>query len=337
MVYDAEYLDEVKKNVNLLEYISNDIPLKKIGKDYFGHCPKHVDLTPSFSVNAEKNIFHCFSCGRGFSIFDYLVEYEGLSFEQAVEKAARLAGVNLSQMCQSMTVKENRRLKRIKENYAMEETFHKILPRNEFEKFRKGRIDEWLEEGIRQEEIERFEIRIDDRSNRIVYPVYDCSGNLINIKGRTRFQDYKKMGIQKYMNYYPVGTVDYFQGLNVALPYIKQSGEIKIFEGIKSVMKLFAYGVKDCVSAEKHNLTIEQIKWIIKSDVKNVVFCYDSDVSYDSDKKVKDDIRLLKKFVNVYVLKDEENLLGGAEAKNSPIDKGFEIWQKLYEQRKKIT
>ena len=72
MIYDEEYLEEIKNNIDLLEYIGNDIELKRKGKDYFGHCPKHVDLTPSFSVNPEKNIFYCFSCGRGFSIFDYL-------------------------------------------------------------------------------------------------------------------------------------------------------------------------------------------------------------------------------------------------------------------------
>lgn len=337
MVYDQEYLEEIKNSVDLLEYIGNDIELKKKGKDYFGHCPKHVDLTPSFSVNPEKNIFYCFSCGRGFSIFDYLMEYEGLSFDDAVKKASKLSGMDIGAMCQSQTVIENRRLKRRIANLKTEGCVHvhEILAKEEYEKFRIGLVDEWLNEGIRQEEIDLFEIRIDDRSNRIVYPVYDIDGNFINIKGRTRFKDYKKMGICKYINYYPVGTVDYFQGLNITEPYIKETREMKIFESIKSVMKLFGNDVKDSVSAEKHNLTPEQIRWIIKSDIKNVVLCYDSDVSY-RERSVKENISILKRFVNLYIIEDKDKLLGGKESKNSPIDLGFDVWQKLYSQKKKI-
>lgn len=335
MVYDEEYLEEIKNNVDLLEYIGNDIELKKQGKDYFGHCPKHVDLTPSFSVNAEKNIFYCFSCGRGFSIFDYLMQYEGMSFDEAVKKASKLSGVDIGGMCQSQTVMENRRIKRRQANLNAEKCVHQILPKTEYEKFSIGSVDEWLNEGIRQEEIDLFEIRIDNRSNRIVYPVYDIEGNFINIKGRTRFKDYKKMGICKYINYYPVGTLDYFQGLNITEPYIKESKEIKIFESIKSVMKLFGNGVKDSVSAEKHNLTPEQISWIIKSDIKNVVLCYDSDVTY-KEKAVQENINTLKRFVNLYIVEDKMGVLGGSDGKNSPIDLGFDVWQQLYSQKRKI-
>ena len=335
MVYDEEYLEEIKNNIDLLEYIGNDIELKRKGKDYFGHCPKHVDLTPSFSVNPEKNIFYCFSCGRGFSIFDYLMEYEGLSFDEAVKKASKLSGIGLGAMCQSQTVIENRRIKRRNLNNQSHCCQHEILSKDEYYKFKVGKVQEWLDEGIRQSEIDLFEIRIDDRSNRIVYPVYDVDGNFINIKGRTRFKDYKKMGICKYINYYPVGTVDYFQGLNITEPYIKKSKEIIIFESIKSVMKLFGNSVKNSVSAEKHTLTPEQIAWIIKSDIKDIVLAYDSDVSY-KEKSVKENINILKRFVNIYIIQDKDNLLGGKVGKNSPIDLGFDVWQKLYVQKKKI-
>lgn len=335
MIYDEEYLEEIKNNVDLLGYIENDIELTKKGKDYFGHCPKHVDLTPSFSVNPKKNIFYCFSCGRGFSIFDYLMEYEGLSFDEAVKKASKLAGISIGTMCQSQTVIENRRIKRRNLNNQSHCCQHEILSKDEYYKFKVGKVQEWLDEGIRQSEIDLFEIRIDDRSNRIVYPVYDVDGNFINIKGRTRFKDYKKMGICKYINYYPVGTVDYFQGLNITEPYIKQFKEIIIFESIKSVMKLFGNDIKNSASAEKHTLTPEQIAWIIKSDIKDVVLAYDSDVTY-KEKSVKENINMLKRFVNIYIIQDKDNLLGGKEGKNSPIDLGFDIWQKLYSQKKKI-
>jgi DNA primase len=142
------------------------------------------------------------------------------------------------------------------------------------------------------------------------------------------------MGLCKYINYFKVGTIDYFQGLNITLPYIKQSGEIKIFESIKSVMKLYGYGVKDSASAEKHTLTDEQVRLLIKLRV-DIVFCYDSDVSY-VEKEVKRNIDTLKKFTNVYVIEDKNGLLGGSEAKNSPIDRGFDLWEQLYSNKRKI-
>lgn len=330
--YDDEMIQEISDNVDILGYIEQSIDLKKRGKDYFGNCPKHLDMTPSFSVTPDKNSFYCFSCGRGGGIIQYLVEFEKMSYDDAIIKASKLASIDLSTMCQSQTVRINKRIRKIKQKEEI--TIHQTLEIKELKQYRTGAVKEWLDEGIRQEEIDLFEIRLDDRSNRIIYPVYDINSNLINIKGRTRFPDYKKMGLCKYINYFKVGTIDYFQGLNITMPYVKQSGEIKIFESIKSVMKLFGNGIKDSASAEKHTLTDEQIKLLIKLRV-NVVFCYDSDVSY-IEKEVKRNIDTLKRFTNVYLIEDKEKLLGGKEAKNSPIDKGFKLWEQLYANKRKV-
>lgn len=335
--YDEEFLNQINEKVNLLEYVEQTMELKPSGKEYFGHCPLHIDFTPSFSITPSNNKFYCFSCHRGGGIIQYLMHYEHLKFDEAVEKASKLANIDLKMMCQSRTVQYNRKLKKIMSaNDKRNSICHKILDDSELDKYRIGPIEEWLNEGIRQEEIDLFEIRIDDRANRIVYPVYDDLGRLINIKGRTRFPEYKKLGIQKYINYYPVGVVDYFQGANITEQFIHETGEIKIFESIKSVMKLFGNGVKDAVSAEKHNLTNEQIKWIISRNfIKNVVLCWDSDVSYAEGNVVRN-INELKRFVNVFVINDYKGILGGKEGKNSPIDLGIDIWNQLYEERKKV-
>ena len=103
--WDEDFLQEVSSNVDLVEYIGQDIELKPKGKDYFGQCSRHIDKTPSFSVNPEKNMYYCFSCGRGGGIIQYLQEYEGLSFDNAVEKACKLANTDISTMCDSPTVK----------------------------------------------------------------------------------------------------------------------------------------------------------------------------------------------------------------------------------------
>jgi DNA primase len=326
-------IQEISDSVDLLEYVSQSIELKQKGRDYFGVCPLHTDLTPSFSVTPKRNSFFCFSCGRGGGIIQYLHYYESLTYDEAIEKASKLANIDLKTMCQSQTVIINKKIKKEKQGNA-NNIKHEILNKDDFNKYRQGDIQEWLDEGIKQEEIDLFEIRIDDRSNRIIYPVYDTDNNFINIKGRTKFSDYKKMGIAKYINYFPVGVMDYFQGLNITLPFIKETKEVKVFESIKSVMKLFGNGIKDSASAEKHTLTNEQIIYLIKLGV-DVVLCYDSDVSY-KEKEVVRNLNMLKRFTNVYIIEDKKGLLGGAEGKNSPIDKGIDIWNELYANKKKI-
>lgn len=332
MQYDEDFLQEISSNVDLVDYIGQDIELKQKGKDYFGHCTKHLDRTASFSVNPSKNMYYCFSCGRGGSIIQYLQEYEGLSFDDSVEKTCRLANADISQMCYSPTVKLLKKIRKLRQKCVSTE--HTILDETEYEKYKKLPINEWLDEGIRQKEIDMFDIRIDEKSNRIVYPVRDLQGRLINIKGRTRFEDYKAMHLMKYINYFPVGTMDYFQGLDVTLPYVKENNEIILFESIKSVMKCFGWGYKNCASVEKHSVTDEQIRLLIRLKV-NIVFAYDSDVSYRT-KDIIESLTKLKRFTNVFIIEDKDMLLGGVEAKNSPADLGMQTFEKLYKKKRRV-
>lgn len=91
-----EVINEVKNNVNILDITSQFVDLQKRGRNYFGYCPFHEERTPSFTVNEEKQIFHCFSCGRGGNVFRFMEEIEGYSFTQAVEKVAEQGNVSVS-------------------------------------------------------------------------------------------------------------------------------------------------------------------------------------------------------------------------------------------------
>ena len=326
-------LKEIADNVDLLDYVSQQIELEKKGSDYFGHCPLHIDNTPSFSITPSKNTYYCFSCGRGGSIIGYLIEYEGLRFDEAVEKAAALANVDVSKMCKSETIMFLKRLKNWTKQ-SRDEFEHQVIPYTEYCKYLKEPVSEWLAEGIKQEVMDLFDVRIDDDQNRIVYPVYDQESRLINIKARTRYKNYKELRIPKYINYYPIGVMDYLQSLNITMPYIKERNEVIIFESIKSVMKAYGWGFKNCVSAEKHTLTPEQIKLLAKLRV-NIVFAYDSDISY-TQKDVKENIDKLRTITNVYIINDAKQLLGGSTAKNSPADCGIEIWEELYSNKRKV-
>ena len=333
MTYDDEMLQEINASVDLLEYVSQSIEMEKRGRDYFGHCPLHIDKTPSFSITPSKNSYYCFSCGRSGGIIGYLMDYEHLRFDDAVDKAAKLGHMDLSTMCKSQTMsflKKTKVLMREKEKVV-----HNILDAKELNKYEHGDVTEWINEGILQDVMDLFGVRINNRDNRIVYPVYDIDGNLINIKGRTRYENYKELGIPKYINYYSIGTMDYFQGLNITLPYVKDQNEVIIFESVKSVMKAYGWGYKNCASAEKHTITDEQLKLLVRLRV-NVVFAFDSDVSY-SDRDIKKTIDMLKRITNVYVIYDRKGLLGGKEAKNAPVDLSREIWEQLYFNKTKVT
>lgn len=335
MIIISTDLDEICKNIDLLEYVSRSIEMKQKGRDWFGKCPLHVDKTPSFSITPKKNSFYCFSCGRGGGIIKYLMAYEKLNFDEAVEKASKLANIDISKMCKSKTVSYLKNIKNANRERNKDKYEHKILDKTKLESFKRGDIEVWKEEGIKQDVMDIFEIRIDTWSNRIVYPVYDTNGNLINIKGRTLYKDFKEKRIPKYINYYEVGVMDYFQGLNVTLPYIKEKNEVIIFESLKSVMKAFGWGYKNCISAEKHVLTTEQIHLIAKLNV-NVVLAYDSDINYFA-KPVIEDINKLKRITNVYYINDTKNLLGGIAGKNAPVDVNLETWENLYNMKVKIV
>lgn len=327
-------LKSINDGVDLLEYVSQSIEMEKKGKDYFGRCPMHVDKTPSFSITPETNAFYCFSCGRSGGIIGYLMGYENLSFEDAVAKAAKLAKIDLSKMCSSESIAF---LKKVRSamNKRQQVYQHPILQESDYSQYIQIPVTEWLDEGIDQKVITLFDIRVDEYKNRIVYPVRDIQGKLINVKARTRYRNYKEMHIPKYINYYPIGVMDYFQSLDRTLPFVKEKREIIIFESIKSTMKAFGWGFKNCVSAEKHTLTPEQISLLLKLNV-NVVLAFDSDVSY-WQRDVRDNVNTLRRLTNTYLIEDKKELLGGADAKNAPVDCGLDIWKELYATKRKVV
>lgn len=332
--YDDEMLQQINENADLFGYVSQTMELEKKGNDYWAHCPLHTDLTPSLSFTPAKNSYYCFSCGKSGGIIGYLIDFEKMNFEDAVEKAAKLANLDLSKMCHSKTITFLKKLRALamKPKSAYE---HRILDDSELDKYQIEPVKEWLDEGIEQDVMDLFGVRVDTWQNRIIYPVYDICGNLINIKARTRYKNYKQMKIPKYINYFQVGVMDYFQGLNTTLKYVLDANEIIIFESVKSVMKAYGWGYKNCASAEKHTLTKEQIDLLVKLRV-NIVFAYDCDVDYrNSD--VRQDIDKLKRVTNVFVIEDRKKLLGGKDTKNAPVDCGEEIWETLYSQKRKVV
>lgn len=331
MKYNEDEINKLISEVNLLDYASKNFEFIKRSNNYFCNCPKHIDVTPSLSINPEKNLFYCFSCGIGGNILGWMMQFEDLTYDQAVHKVAALTGSELKNLKQCDALAFYKSIKKSQEKSKENKNIRKILPASELNKYKDEAPEEWKEEGISSEVMKQYNIRIDEFSNRIVYPIYDSNGDLISIKGRTRFKSFKEMKIPKYQYYYKIGDLDFFVGLKENLAMITQKNEVILFEGIKSGMKLNSFGLdNNWLSCETSWLSDEQIILLIKIGVKNVVVAYDSDVTI---KKIKQVTEKLRKFVNVFAVIDRSNLLGGAESKMSPVDKGKEIWETLYKER----
>ena len=210
----------------------------------------------------------------------------------------------------------------------------KILPLSGINAFSDLPPTEWLDEGIEQEVLEKYQVKVDEASNRIVYPVWDNEDNLIGFKGRTRYKNYKEMKIQKYMNYNKIGTTNFFVGMHENRQDIIKAGEAIIFEGIKSGMKVEGWGYKNWLASETAALNKDQVVILIQLGISDVVIAWDNDITL---KKVRASVRELKQFVNVYMIQDRTGMLGSPEDKVSPPDKGRDVWEELYKNKVRIN
>lgn len=88
-------IEEIRIAVDIVDYINQFVPLRKVGKNYVGLCPFHTEKTPSFTVSPDKQLYHCFGCGAGGNVFNFVMQYEKVSFFEAVKKIAEYVGVEL--------------------------------------------------------------------------------------------------------------------------------------------------------------------------------------------------------------------------------------------------
>ena len=338
MAYDNDALQELCSQIDLLEYASRSMEFKKVNNDsWSAHCTKHIDKTASLFITPTKQLFYCHSCHTGGNIINWLMEFECLNFNESVDKVANMVGKDIKNLKTCEALSYYKKIFRCLDcnNNKKNTVEREILPLDSINNFSTEIPTEWVEEGISETTIVKYEIRIDEKANRIVYPVYDNDLNLIGFKGRTRFKNYKEMRLQKYMNYNKIGTTDFFMGMKQNRESIIRNGKAIVFEGLKSVMKAVDYGYDYCLAAETSCLNEEQIKILIRLGVKDIFIGFDSDVEFNDIVGSKN-IKKLKRFCNVYVIRDKQRLLGKKEDKMAPVDKGKAIFETLLEQAVKI-
>ncbi len=309
MKYPKEYLDEIKLRLKVSQVVGKSVQLKKRGKEFIGLSPFNNEKSPSFTVNDEKEFYHCFSSGEHGNIFDFLMKTKSIGFGEAVKILAGEAGMEPYRFS-NFDKKKDLRFQNYKNifkdysNYSQEQLFDKI--NNEALHYLKKRglsekiiIDfglgfvPWknefykkLSKSFSEEEInltglyyksDKTGNYIDRFNSRILFPIKNISGDTIAFGGRI-IKDGK---FAKYINspeteFYKKGNIIF--NLDKAKECRADTEEVIIVEGYMDVVSLFSRGFKNVISNSGTALTERQISLIWKF-FSSPTICLDGDES----------------------------------------------------------
>jgi len=311
MKYPKEYLDEIKTRLKVSTVVSKTVSLKKRGKEYVGLSPFKTEKTPSFTVNDEKEFYHCFSTAEHGNIFDFLMKTQNLKFGEAVKTLANFAGMRPYTFSKQDEEREKNWIeyKSIYSRYV--EKYHQDLFKNpsteaaknylkqrsltskEVKKFKIGFVgkdpffyDELIKEfdekklancGLfyfderKKKYIERFR-------NRIIFPINNISGNPIGIGGRILEEN---NNLAKYIN--SPETEFFNKGSNLfnldnARKLSTKVEDVYLVEGYMDVIGLDKNGIENVVANLGTSLTNRQIL-ILNQFFENIIICFDGDES----------------------------------------------------------
>jgi len=290
--------------------VSDYVGLKKAGKNHKGLCPFHSEKTPSFMVNEEKQIFHCFGCGEGGDVFSFLMKVAHLSFPQAIEELAKRYGVNLPSKEFSPAQKKEmvKREALFQINQIASEYFHDLLTvRREggearrylsqreikeeiVKEYRLGySLDRWdgLVQHLREKKVslelawelglifpKKKEGWYDAFRGRIIFPIFDLHQRVVGFGGRIIREGEPKYYNSPESSIYHKGEILY--GLQVAKRYIPSKDCVIIAEGYFDLLTLHQCGLKYSVATLGTALTIQHIR-TLKRYTRNLITVFDAD------------------------------------------------------------
>ncbi|MBO6137652.1 MAG: DNA primase [Lachnospiraceae bacterium] len=305
MYYPDELVEEVRARNDIVDIIGTYVSLKKSGSNYFGLCPFHGEKTPSFSVSRPKQMFHCFGCGVGGNVITFLMEYENMTFPEAVRSLAERAGVELpeaepSEEDRRREGKRQRLLKVLKEaagyyyrylrspegHIGMEYFKKRGLGAEVMHSFGlgyagKGGVYRYLKErGYSEEDMrESGLIKSDERYgntdrfwNRVMFPIMDLSNKVIGFGGRVMGE-----GEPKYLN--SPETLVFDKGRNLyGLNQARRSrkGYLIACEGYMDVISMHQAGFTEAVASLGTAFT-DSHAVLLKRYTDEVRLVYDSD------------------------------------------------------------
>lgn len=302
-----ETILDIQKKVNIVDVISDYLPLEQKGKNYFAICPFHDDHNPSMSISPEKQIYTCFVCGASGNVFNFVKDYENVSFSEAVKMVGEKAGIYVD-------VKKDRGKLRLNEEeekyYKMFDITNKYYQNNIKSVYGKKAIEYLHNRNITDDIIDEFEIGLsmndnniskllqkkgfinsemvdiglcgnkdnylyDTFRNRIMFPLYSLDGKVCGFSGRI----YNGEKESKYVNskeskIFKKGKLLY--NYHRAIKESKEKKSVIIVEGFMDVIRLYTIGVKNVVATMGTAITKEHADLIMKLS-KNVVLCFDGD------------------------------------------------------------
>ena len=311
MKYPKEYLDEIKTRLKVSTVVSKAVSLKKRGKEFVGLSPFKTEKTPSFTVNDEKEFYHCFATSEHGNIFDFVMKTQNLRFGEAVKSLANLAGIrpytfskqdeirekNWQEYCsiynQYIEFYHTEILKNESLTIARNYLKKRNLTKEEVKKFKIGFVERNsnLYEKLKNEFHEKILIEsglfyLDEKKNiyverfrdRIIFPINNISGQPIGLGGRTiKENNY----LAKYINspetpFFKKGSNLY--NLDLARKLSNKIDHIYLVEGYMDVIGLSKNGVENVVANLGTSLTDKQIL-ILNQFFEDIIICFDGDES----------------------------------------------------------
>lgn len=302
-----KFLDELIYRADIVDVVSRYVPLKKAGSNHVGLCPFHNEKTPSFSVSQDKQFFHCFGCGEGGNVISFMMKIENLPFPEAVGKLASIVGMTVPEDDAGSDRERRERERILAANKDAARWFREQMlgPGGQVAREYLGRRgltakfinafglgyapDSWddfikamHEKGYTDRELETA--RLAGRSkrgtlyaffrDRLMFPIFDVSGNVIAFSGRVLQGD---GGGRKYMNSPDTPVYNKSRtlfGMNLAKK--SKAGCLMLVEGNMDVISLHQAGFDFAVATCGTALTPDQAKLMTRY-TKRVILCYDSD------------------------------------------------------------
>lgn len=298
---DHDIISEVRSKVDIVEVISSYLPLVQKGKNFFGVCPFHDDTNPSMSVSRELQIYRCFSCGASGNVFQFVMDYEHISFREALEMLAKRAGVAITGLHVKSTPSEN------DPYYEIYELAQKFYQNNLTTKEGRYARDYLKNRQIDDEMIKEFGIGLsldkadtlvqllkkkkydlktlnliglasqdhDTYIKRIMFPLQDLSGKVVGFSGRI----YDNSNINKYLN---TKETPIFKKGQLLYHYasckeeVRQKHFVLVMEGFMDVIRASTTGLRNTVALMGTAMTKEQAN-LIKRLSNQIVLCFDGD------------------------------------------------------------
>ncbi|ARI77034.1 DNA primase [Halobacillus mangrovi] len=305
-----EKVDEIRRSTDIVDIIGEYVDLKKQGRNYFGLCPFHGENTPSFSVSADKQIFHCFGCGKGGNVYTFLMEMEGFSFIQAVKQLAEQTDIELpEQWTKEEPAQHSEDSQNVLEAHQwLTKLYHHLL-RNS--KDGKTAYQYLIDRGFTEDTIKKYQLGYSPNSKdfvvtflekkgyhpqtmvkagllsvndqgeyadrfrgRVIFPLRNHLGKTVAFAGRALGNQEPKYLNSPETELFHKGRLLY--NFDQARSSIRKQKTVILFEGFGDVISADQAGVHNGVATMGTSLSSSQAN-LLKRYVDKVIICYDGD------------------------------------------------------------